>query len=93
MIVGCRFIGKFIGTRFGAALSHAPVVVKKYLGYCLLPTAGVTLGLVFMAEPFMPPDLFEIMVNAVLGAVIISEIVAPPLVKFALKRAGEGIKE
>jgi len=93
IIVGCRFIGKFIGTRLGASLSHAPVVVKKYLGYGLLPTAGVTLGLVFMAQPFMPPDLFEIMVNAVLGAVIISEIVAPPLVKFALKRAGEGIKE
>jgi len=93
LIVACRFIGKFIGTRIGAELSHAPEVVKKYLGYGLLPTAGVALGLVFMAQPLMKPAVFEIMVNAVLGAVIINEIIAPPLVKFALNGAGEGVKE
>ena len=93
LIVLCRFSGKFIGTRLGAELSHAPAVVKKYLGYGLLPKAGVTLGLVFMAEPFMRPELFEIMVNAVLGSVIINELIAPPLVKFGLRSAGESIKE
>jgi len=93
LIVACRFIGKFIGTRIGAELSHAPEVVKKYLGYGLLPTAGVALGLVFMAQPLMKPAVFEILVNAVLGAVIINEIIAPPLVKFALNGAGEGVKE
>ena len=93
LIVACRFTGKFMGTRLGAELSGAPAVVKTYLGFGLLPTAGVTLGLVFMAQAVMSPDMFEILVNAVLGAVIISEIVAPPFVKFALKRADEGIKE
>ncbi len=93
LIVASRFTGKYIGTRLGAELSHAPADVKKYLAYGLLPTAGVTIGLVFMAQPLMQPELFEIMINAVLGAVIISELVAPPLVKFALKQAGEGIKE
>ena len=93
LIVACRFTGKFMGTRLGAELSDAPAVVKKYLGFGLLPTAGVTLGLVFMAQAVMTPDMFEILVNAVLGAVIISEIVAPPFVKFALKRADEGVKE
>ena len=93
LIVACRFIGKFVGTRIGAEVSHAPEVVKKYLGYGLLPTAGVALGLVFMAQPLMKPAVFEIMVNAVLGAVIINEIIAPPLVKFAINGAGEGVKE
>jgi Kef-type K+ transport system membrane component KefB len=91
LIVACRFGGKFVGTRIGAELSNAPDVVKKYLGFGLLPTAGVTLGLVFMAQSFMRPEIFEVMVNAVLGSVIISEIVAPPLVRFALKGAGEGL--
>ncbi|GAB6097703.1 cation:proton antiporter [Desulfatiferula olefinivorans] len=90
--VSC-FIGKFIGARLGAELSHAPEVVKKYLGYGLLPKAGVTLGLVFMARSFITPDVFEIMVNAILGSVIINELIAPPLVKYALTRAGEGVKE
>lgn len=93
LIVAGRFSGKFIGTKLGAGLSHAPDVVKKYLGYGLLPTAGVSLGLIFLAQPLLRPELFEITVNAVLGAVIVSELVAPPLVKFALKRAGEGMKE
>ena len=93
LIVICRFSGKLIGTRIGATLSGAPPVVKKYLGLGLLPTAGVTVGLVFMARPFMQSELFEVMVNAVLGAVIISEIVAPPLVKSALRGAGEDVRE
>jgi Kef-type K+ transport system membrane component KefB len=93
LIVICRFAGKFIGTKLGAQLSHAPVVVRKYLAYALLPTAGVALGLIFMAQPYVSPEMFDIMVNTVLGAVIISEVIAPPFVKFALNKAGEGIKE
>jgi hypothetical protein len=41
----------------------------------------------------MNPQVSEIMINAVLASVIISELIAPPLVKFALAKAGEGIKE
>lgn len=93
LIVISRFTGKFMGVWLGGDFSHAPAVVKKYLGYALLPTAGVTIGLILMAEPLMAPWVAEIMVNAVLGAVIISELIAPPLVKFALTRAGEAVKE
>ena len=88
-----RFSGKLIGTKLGAGLSHAPTVVKKYLGYGLLPTAGVAIGLILMAKPLMQPQFSEIMINAVLGSVIINELIAPPFVKFALMRAGEGVKE
>ena len=88
-----RFSGKHIGTKLGAGLSHAPTVVQKNLGYGLFPTAGVAVGLILMAKPLMDPQVSEVMVNAVLGAVIISELIAPPFVKLALIRAGEGIKE
>ena len=88
-----RFSGKFLGTKLGATFSHAPVEVKKYLGYGLLPTAGVAIGLILMAKPLMQPQFSTIMINAVLGAVIINELIAPPFVKFALMRAGECVKE
>ena len=91
LIVVSRFAGKFSGVYLAAGFSHAPAVVKKYLGFALLPTAGVTIGLILMAEPLMPPQAAEIMVNAVLGAVIISELIAPPLVRFALTKAGEAV--
>ena len=91
IITIARFSGKLVGTTLGANLSHAPLVVKKYLGYGLLPTAGVAIGLILMAKPLMQPQVSVIMINAVLGSVIINELIAPPLVKFALMRAGEGV--
>ena len=45
-----RFSGKILGVRFGAQISHAPQTVKKYLSLALLPTAGVTVGLVLEAS-------------------------------------------
>jgi len=88
-----RFSGKFLGSRLGAQLSHAPQVVKKYLGLALLPTAGVTVGLVLEAkEIFGPTQLSEMMVNAVLGSVIINEILTPFFVRFSLIKAGEIMK-
>lgn len=94
VIVFGRFLGKLIGTRLGATISHAPAVVKKYLGLGLLPKAGVTVGLAFMARPlFQDAFLYDIMINAVLGSVIINELAAPPLVQYILLKAGEGHKE
>jgi len=93
LIVLARFSGKLLGTKLGAGLAGAPQVVRKYLGYGLLPKAGVTVGLILMAQPPGNSQLYEIMLNAVLGSVIINELIAPPLVKYALLRAGEGIEE
>ncbi|MBU4345365.1 MAG: cation:proton antiporter [Proteobacteria bacterium] len=85
-----RFSGKLLGSRFGAQISRAPEAVKKYLGMALLPKAGVTVGLVLAAgNVFGDTYLSEIMVNAVLASVIINELIAPFLVRFALRRAGE----
>ena len=38
-----RAIGKYSGAYVGAALTHAPATVKKYLGFTLLPHSGVSL--------------------------------------------------
>ncbi|MBW1791920.1 MAG: cation:proton antiporter [Deltaproteobacteria bacterium] len=94
IITLARFGGKLLGSRLGAQISRAPQVVKKYLGLTLLPTAGVAVGLVLEAkEIFGPTQLSELMVNAVLGAVIINELLTPFFVRFSLKKAGEIIRE
>ena len=90
VIVLGRFTGKLLGSRLGAQISGAPEAVRKYLGTALLPKAGVTVGLVLAAgEVFGDTYLSEIMVNAVLGSVIINELIAPFFVRFSLRRAGE----
>lgn len=88
LIVATRFTGKYLGTRIGATISHAPDVIKKYLGLALLPKAGVTLGLALLAERAFPA-FGNIIFNGVLASVIINELVAPPLAKYALVKAGE----
>lgn len=88
-----RFSGKLLGTRVGAQISHAPETVRKYLGFGLLPTAGVTVGLVLLAKGiFGPAQMSEVMVNAVLTSVIINELLAPLLVRYALVKADEARK-
>ena len=88
LIVATRFTGKYLGTRIGATISHAPDVIKKYLGLALLPKAGVTLGLALLAERAFPA-FGNIIFNGVLASVIINELVAPPLAKYAIVKAGE----
>lgn len=88
LIVLGRCLGKYFGTRAGATISHASGEVKKYLGLALLPKAGVTVGLVLLAERAFP-TFGAIMMNAVLASVIINELVAPPLTRYAIFKAGE----
>jgi Kef-type K+ transport system membrane component KefB len=92
VIVVARMAGKLLGTWVGAKVSQAPKKVKKYLGLALLPKAGVTVGLVLVAQEIFPlPLMTSILVNAVIGSVIINELIAPPLVKHALLMAGESV--
>ncbi len=90
IIVVGRFAGKFLGARLGAEISGATDSVKRCLGFGLLPAAGVTVGLVLIAQDlFIDTNISELMVNAVLGSVIVSELLAPLMVRYGLIRSGE----
>lgn len=90
LIVVGRCSGKYVGARIGATISHAPSVIKKYLGFGLLPKAGVTVGLALLAKQYLTSSgMGNIMLSAILTSVIINELIAPPLTKYALVKAGE----
>lgn len=94
LIVIGRFSGKFVGARIGATISQAPTVVRKYLGFALLPKAGVTIGLVLLTQQNSAFSIIgNIMVNAILASVIINELIAPLLTKYALFKAGEATSQ
>ncbi len=84
-----RFSGKFAGTVLGAHFSGAPLLVRYNLGLALLPQAGISLGLIFVALPYLPSETSVLWLNAMLAAVVMNQIISPPLVKLALNRAGE----
>ena len=88
VIFATRFAGKYYGARVGARVSHAPDTVKKYAGFALLPQAGVAMGLALLARNSFP-EFGDIILNATLAAVIINQLVSPPLVKYGLFKARE----
>jgi Kef-type K+ transport system membrane component KefB len=90
-----RFAGKMVGTKAGAAISSAPEAIRRYLGMALLPAAGVTVGLMLEVNGLYShahPKLCETMVSAVVGAVLINELLTPFFVRYALFRSGDAEK-
>lgn len=89
-IIG-RVIGKLFGAYLGARISHAPKKVRKYLGFGLIPQAGVAIGLTIVADSIIPE--YAPMIRAViLSATFIYELVGPLITKASLTAAGEIIK-
>ena len=71
-------------------------MIKKYLGFGLFPKAGVTVGLALLAKQhiaFSGTSLGNIMISAILASVVINELIAPPLTKYALIKSGEIAEE
>jgi len=85
----CRAAGKVLGSWFGARHSGAPAVVRKYLGICLLPQAGVAIGLAILAGQQFNAELGHIIIMVVMTATFVMEILGPMLVKVGVQRAGE----
>ncbi|MBU4262073.1 MAG: cation:proton antiporter [Proteobacteria bacterium] len=92
LLVG-RFLGKLAGTYIGGRISHAPPQVYRYLGLTLMPQAGLSLGLIFLAGPVLPAEVFELLLSAMLASIIMNEIISPPLVKWAVTKVGESFPD
>ena len=78
----CRVTGKMVGSWLGAKYSGAPVVVRKYLGFCLQSQAGVAIGLAILAGQQFNAELGRTIIMVVMTATFVTEIVGPMLVKF-----------
>jgi Kef-type K+ transport system membrane component KefB len=84
-----RAAGKVLGSWFGAKYSGAPSAVRKYLGICLLPQAGVAIGLVILASGQFESSLGHELIMIVMMATFLMEVFGPMLVKAGVKGAGE----
>ncbi|MCC7176749.1 MAG: cation:proton antiporter [Bryobacterales bacterium] len=70
------------------AKARAPLPVRKYAGFGLMPQAGLALALALMFSRTFP-NLGAGAAALVLGGVAINEMVAPILYRFALVKSGE----
>jgi len=86
--VASRAAGKIIGSYLGARLMHSHTNVRKYLGICLLPQAGVALGMAYQARTDFGEEGITILI-VVLIATLIYELFGPIGVKYSLSKSNE----
>ncbi|HOI46733.1 MAG TPA: cation:proton antiporter [Bacilli bacterium] len=85
-----RVFGKVFGSYLGAKLSKAEPLVQKYLGWSLVPQAGVAIGLSLIAQDlFANPTTGQAIRTVILFATFIYELVGPLITKMSLQKAGE----
>jgi len=84
-----RVIGKIAGAYLGARITHSDMNTRKYLGFALIPQAGVAIGLSLVATTALNPELGAQIRAIVLSATVIYELTGPLVTKIVLKKAGE----
>lgn len=85
-----RSFGKISGAYLGSKIVNADKNVTKYLGFTLLPQAGVAIGMAnLIAEQAEFSAFSQTIVTIVLCATLIYELIGPIITKIALIKAGE----
>lgn len=89
-----RIIGKVGGSTLAAKISDAPAVVKKYIGFGLLPQSGVAIALAYSVQKqySQDPQVGLLIFNTLLLTAALTEVVGPLLTKYAVINAGESKK-
>jgi len=85
-----RSIGKLVGANVGARLGKASLNVRKYAGWGLIPQGGIVIGLALLAqqEAALAP-ISHILLNVIIGATVIHELIGPLTAKLAIMKSGE----
>ena len=85
--VGARVVGRLAGGQIGGYLAGSAPHNRRRIGACLMPQAGVALGLALVATDRLPELTY--ILPLVIGATVIFELVGPPLTLIELRHAGE----
>lgn len=85
-----RVMGKMLGSNLAARFISAPSTVRSYLGFGVIPQAGIAIGLALslLSHPVFA-DSGLLIVNVILASTLILELLGPFATRFALQRAGE----
>lgn len=85
-----RVIGKIVGSYIGGVVSQSSDAVKKYMGVSLMPQAGLAIGLALVINNSSEHSLYgELILNVVIVATVINEVIGTYILKVALQKSGE----
>jgi Kef-type K+ transport system membrane component KefB len=83
-----RAAGKIAGARIGLRGQDVPPIVRRQLGYCLVSSSSLAVGLTIQIRSAFP-EYAAAVTGIVLAAVVIFEVVGPLLTRRALLLTGE----
>jgi Kef-type K+ transport system membrane component KefB len=83
-----RAVGKIFGGWSGGRLANAPALHQRWIGFALIPQAGVALGMALVAATHFP-EIAEQLLAITIGATIVFEILGPLFTQHALRRVDE----
>lgn len=93
LFVVFRSIGKLGGAYLGARLGHASPEVRKYTGWGLIPQGGIVIGLALLIQQEAAlGSISLILLNVIIGATVIHELIGPLTAKIAIMKAGEATR-
>ena len=81
-----RILGKLLGARLGAHIARAEPVTRCWMGFALLPQAGVAMGMALVASSRFP-EFQQVLLTVVISSTIFFEIIGPVFTRTALRRA------
>jgi Kef-type K+ transport system membrane component KefB len=88
-----RSMGKLGGAYLGARLGHASPEVCKYTGWGLIPQGGIVIGLALLVrQEAALGSISLILLNVIIGATVIHELIGPLTAKIAIMKAGEATR-
>lgn len=84
-----RIAGLASGAWVAGALTGAAPAIRRWMGFALMPQAGVALGMVLLATQRFP-DIRDQLLPVVIGATVIFELIGPVVMRNILVHVGEG---
>ncbi len=80
-----RITGLCSGARLSGHLVNTDAVVKRWIGCCLFPQAGVALGMALLAaERF--PELKDVILPVIIGSTVFFEIIGPVITRHVINK-------
>jgi Kef-type K+ transport system membrane component KefB len=83
-----RSVARIFGGWVGGVMANAPVLHRRWIGFALVPQAGVALGMALVAANHFP-DLGKALLAVTISTTIVFELFGPILTQVALRKVGE----
>lgn len=85
--IAARIAGKLLGARLGGRMGRADRKTRCWMGFALLPQAGVAMGMALVASSRFP-EYQQVLLTVVISSTVFFEIIGPVFTRAALRRTG-----